>query len=101
MKFHCYDLALGNLTLTPRYDLDVDGSFTAFDLTGADPFWNTAHLPAKLTLFKALDGTLLLRVKPRRQTALELRGTCSEAEARQMDAVYAHGLSPVPAGAPT
>lgn len=85
-RFHDVDLA--NLTLTPRRDLEVDGSFIAFDIEGFDMSGISAFEPTQFTMFKYINNTIALKIKCKAWSTIKTRGTCTTEESTIMNRVY-------------
>lgn len=102
-----HPIDIDSVTLIPRPDLDLDGSFTAFDIVGGiDTRDLLAEECSRFTIFKFPNGVVLLQIKckyspkPRaRCHTIKTYGVCTQEEAAAMNELYsksiraaAHGL---------
>lgn len=86
--------------LIPRPDLDLDGSFIAFDIVGGiDTRGLLAEEFSRFTIFKFPNGVVLLQIKckyspkPRaRCHTIETYGVCTQEEATTMNELYSKSI---------
>lgn len=104
MKFYrMRDIDLDKVQIIPRLDLDVDGSFTAFDLVGnIDTTGLLAAVFSRFTIFKLPHGVIRLRIKckynpsGKRCQTVETYGVCTQEESELLDAIYRNAADASP-----